>query len=46
MNEGINTMVHRDLIFYPNAENVTTYENKFENYKKVYSFNKKLNHED
>ncbi len=41
MNEGINTMVHRDLIFYPNEKNVTTYENKFENYKKVYSFNKK-----
>jgi xylulokinase len=38
INEGINSMVHRDLIFYPDEANVIAYEKKFEQYKKVYSF--------
>jgi len=36
--EGISRMVHHDLIFNPNKENVIAYEKKFEKYKKVYSF--------
>ncbi len=36
--DGIKKMVHKDLIFYPNAERVNIYEKKFELYNKVYSF--------
>jgi xylulokinase len=38
INEGINSMVHRDLIFYPKEANVVAYEKKFEQYNKIYSY--------
>lgn len=38
INEGVDKMVHRDLIFYPNEANVIAYEKKFEKFNKIYSF--------
>lgn len=38
INEGVNMMVHSDLILYPNEANVIAYEKKFEQYNEVYSF--------
>ena len=38
IHEGVSTMIHSDLIFYPNQANVIAYEEKFEQYKKIYSF--------
>lgn len=38
VSEGISSMVHSDLIFYPDDANVIAYEKKFGKYKEVYSF--------